>query len=283
MRRFNKKFITTWVFMCAILSASASFAFGYDEGMFAPDKVASLPLAKRGLKIKPTDIYNPATGGLSEAIIRLDTGCTGEFISATGLILTNHHCGFDALVSASSVGKDYGKDGYKADSIKDELPAKGYSISIPIRVEDVTAKITAGADNLTGEARDNAIKTNIASLEKAENEAATAKGNTVRVQAVSNGFFYYLYENKQIKDIRVVYAPSQMIGFYGGDPDNFEWTRHTGDFTFLRAYVAPDGTSAEYSQNNVPFERKRFCDGNGKSRRNDPISRKPICQLCGKS
>ncbi len=257
MTRFDRKFFTSMMLMCAILFTSTSFALGFDEGMYAPDKVVTLPLLKKGLKIKPTDIYNPKTGGISEAVIRLDTGCTGEFISPQGLILTNHHCGFDALVAASAVGKDYGKDGYKSDSIKDELPAKDYSISIPIRTEDVTKAITAGTENLTGEARDQAIKANIANLEKDET-AKIAEGNTIRILPVSNGFFYYLYENKQIKDIRVVYAPPQMIGFYGGDPDNFEWSRHTGDFTFLRAYVAPDGTSADYSPNNVPFKPRKF-------------------------
>lgn len=258
MRFLDKKFLASLLLMFAVCFTSVPFTLAkFDEGMFTPDKLNTLSLEKKGLKIKPSDIYNPAVGGISEAIIRLDTGCTGEFVSPNGLILTNHHCGFDALVSASSVEKDYAKNGYKADSIKDELPAKDYSISIPIRVEDVTAKILAGTENLSGEAKDNAIKANIENLEKTEN-SKVAEGNTVRVQAVSSGYFYYLYENKQIKDIRVTYAPPQNIGFFGGDPDNFEWARHTGDFTFLRAYVAPDGKSAEYSPNNVPFKPRKF-------------------------
>jgi hypothetical protein len=254
----NRKFLTALFLMCAIVFTSTPLTFAnFDEGMFTPDKIATLPLAAKGLKIKPTDIYNPKTGGLSEAVIRLDTGCTGEFVSPNGLILTNHHCGFDALVAASSVGKDYGTDGFKANSMKDELPAKEYAISIPIRVEDVTKKVTAGTESLSGEARDKAIADNVARLE-AEEKNKIPEGNTVRVQAVSNGYFYYLYENKQIRDIRVVYAPPRDIGFFGGDPDNFEWTRHTGDFTFLRAYVAPDGKSADYSPNNVPFKPRKF-------------------------
>lgn len=257
MKYLDRKFLTSSLLMFAICFTSVSFTFArFDEGMFTPDKLDTLSLNKKGLKIKPSEIYNPAVGGISEAIIRLDTGCTGEFVSSNGLILTNHHCAFDGLVTASSVEKDYAKHGYKADSIKDELPAKGFAISIPIRVEDVTAKVLAGTENLNGEARDNAIKTNIENLEKTEN-AKVVEGNTVRVQAVSSGYFYYLYENKQIKDIRIVYAPPQNIGFFGGDPDNFEWARHTGDFTFLRAYVAPDGKSAEYSPNNVPFKPRK--------------------------
>lgn len=258
MKNLDRKFFTSLLLMCAILFTSVSFTFAkFDEGMFTPDKIVNLPLAARGLKIKPSDIYNPQTGGLSEAVVRLDTGCTGEFVSPDGLILTNHHCGLDALVAASTPEKKYGDEGYKANSRADELPAKDYSISIPIRVEDVTKTVLAGTENLSGDVRDKAIQANIANLEKAEN-GKVAQGNTVRVQAVSNGYFYYLYENKQIKDIRVVYAPPQTIGFFGGDPDNFEWTRHTGDFTFLRAYVAPDGKSADYSPNNVPFKPRKF-------------------------
>ncbi len=258
MIRLDSKFFTTLMLLGSIVLTSSSVAFAkVDEGMFTPDKIVSLPLTAKGLKIKPTDIYNPKTGGISEAVIRLDSGCTGEFISPNGLILTNHHCGLDALVAASTTEKKYGDEGYKANSIKEEIPAKDYTISIPIRVEDVTKKILAATENLSGAERDNAIKTNIANLEKSESATIEA-GNTVRVQAVSNGFFYYLYENKQIKDIRIVYAPPQTIGFFGGDPDNFEWTRHTGDFTYLRAYVAPDGKSADYSPTNVPFKPRKF-------------------------
>lgn len=241
----------------SLSTAAPGLAAFFDEGMFTPDQISRLPLARLGLKIKASDIYDPVNGGLSEAIIRLDTGCTGEFISPDGLILTNHHCGFDALVSASTVEKDYGKDGYKADSRMNELPAKGYSISIPKRVQDVTAQIVAGTENMTGDAKTKAITDNIAKLEAGEKSKIPA-GNTVRVQAVSSGYFYYLYEYQQIKDIRVVYAPPRNIGFFGGDPDNFEWTRHTGDFTFLRAYVAPDGSAATYSTNNIPFKPRKF-------------------------
>lgn len=229
----------------------------FDEGMFTPDKIVNLPLMQKGLRIKPTDIYNPKGGGLSEAVVRLATGCSGEFVSPEGLILTNHHCAFDALVAASSVGKDYGNDGYRAMSRNDELSAKGYAIDIPKRTEDITARVLAGTENLAGAEKEAAIKNNIAKIE-AEEKAKIPQGNTIRIQALNNGFFYYLYENQPVKDIRVVYAPPRNIGFFGGDPDNFEWSRHTGDFTFLRAYVAPDGSAAEYSPNNVPFKPKKF-------------------------
>ena len=258
MTRLNKKYFVSLILVFTTIITSLPFTFGrVDEGMYTPDKIKDLSLAKRGLKIKPGDIYDPKNGGISEAIIRLDSGCTGEFISGQGLILTNHHCGYDALVSASTKERNFAEIGFKAQSIKEEIPAKDYSISIPIRVEDVTSKITAGTASLTGAALSQAIAANISNLETEESKRI-AEGNTVSVRAVSNGYFYYLYENKQLKDIRVVYAPPSNIGIFGGDPDNFEWTRHTGDFTFLRAYVSPDAKSAEYSPNNVPFKPRKF-------------------------
>ncbi len=243
----------------AISLSSVAFTFArFDEGMYTPDRIASLTnLKKRGLKIKPEEIYNPAGGGLTDAVIRLSIGCTAEFVSPEGLILTNHHCGFDALVSASTPEKDLVETGFKADNKAGEIPAKGYSVFITQRVEDVTGKIRSGIENLTGDSLAAAIKKNIDDLTASEQAKAPA-GSMIRIQMLNNGYFHYLYQTQQIKDIRVVYAPPRNIGIFGGDPDNFEWTRHTGDFTFLRAYTAPDGSAAEYSPNNVPMKPKKF-------------------------
>lgn len=255
--RIRFRQLTSLLLTLVFISSTVSFSFAKpDEGMYAPEQISKLPLAKRGLKIKPSDIYNPAGNDLSDAVVRLSIGCTAEFVSPKGLILTNHHCGFDALVSASTPGKDYGKDGYRAASMSDELVAKDYQVFVTKRVEDVTAKVTKGTENLSGAELAAAIKKNSDDLQKAEQDKA-GQDTTIRIQGLNSGFFYFLYETMAIKDVRVVYAPPQMIGFYGGDPDNFEWSRHTGDFTFLRAYVAPDGKSAEYSPNNVPFVPKK--------------------------
>src|SRR5688572_14888930 len=250
----KKNTLLSLVLTVAVTVSSFSFALAsVDEGMYTPDKIASLThLKKRGLKISPEEIYNPAGGGLTEAVIRLSIGCTSEFVSPEGLILTNHHCGFDALVSASTPEKDLVETGFKADNKAGEIPAKGYSIFVTQRVEDVTAKITNGTETLAGDALAAAIKKNMEELTKAEQAKAPA-GSMIRIQMLNSGYFYYLYQTQQIKDIRIVYAPPRNIGVFGGDPDNFEWTRHTGDFTFLRAYTAPDGSPAEYS----PRDRKR--------------------------
>ncbi len=256
MKLKNYRFFSL-VMMVAMLLSTSSFALAFDEGMYSPDQIAKLPLGKRGLKIKPTDIYNPAGVGLTDAVIRLSIGCTAEFVSPEGLILTNHHCAFDALVKASSPTNDLVETGFRTDSRSGEINAKDYSIFITNRAEDVTARIKAGTDGLTGEALAAALKKNNDDVLAAE-KAKAKPGAEVRIQMLNNGFFYYLYEQQQIKDVRVVYAPPRNIGVFGGDPDNFEWTRHTGDFTFLRAYTAPDGSSAEYSPNNVPFKPKKF-------------------------
>lgn len=244
--------------LVALVFSTFSFALAsVDEGMFAPGQIAGLPLKKKGLKIKPTDIYNPAGGGLTEAVIRLSIGCTAEFVSPDGLILTNHHCGFDAVSSASTPGNDLVELGFNAGSRAGEIPAKGYSIFITERVDDVTATVRAGTESLSGDALAAALKKNSDDLTAARQKEAPA-GSTVRIQMLNSGYFFYLYQIRQFKDVRVVFAPPRNIGVFGGDPDNFQWTRHTGDFTFLRAYTAPDGTAAEYSANNVPYKPKKY-------------------------
>ncbi len=260
----------SFAMMIAITFSTFSLTLA-DEGMYAPDQIAKLPLRKLGMKIDPKEIYNPGGVGLTDAVIRLSSGCTAEFVSPQGLILTNHHCAFDALVKASKPGTDLVEDGFRTDGRTGEIVAEGYSIFLTNRAEDVTAKIKAGTENLTGDALAAAIKKNTDALQAAEQAKAPA-GSLVRIQALNSGFFYYLYVTTEIKDIRVVYAPPRNIGVFGGDPDNFQWTRHTGDFTFLRAYTAPDGSSAEYSPNNVPYKPKKHLTMNiGGLKENDFI------------
>jgi len=251
----NRNSLISGFLTLAILATSVVPAFAlFDEGMYMPDKIATIrDLKKRGLKLKPEEVYNPAGGGLTDAIIRLSIGCTGEFVSPDGLILTNHHCGFDALVSASTPTNDLVENGFNAQNRAGEIAAKDYSIYITERAEDVTAKINTGGVALTGDALATAIK----NLTEAE-QAKAPKGSVIRIQTLNNGYYHYLFQTRQIKDIRVVFAPPRNIGVFGGDPDNFEWTRHTGDFSILRAYTAPDGTAAEFSPNNVPYKPKRF-------------------------
>jgi hypothetical protein len=226
-----------------------------DEGMFLPDAISTLPLNKRGLKIKPQEIYDPNGVSLKDAIVIVDGG-TGEFVSPDGLLLTNHHVAFDALVSASSVSKNYGETGYAAMSRAEELPAEGYNVTITQELKDVTGEVLAGITDATAAAeRARAIQTKIRSIEATGNEA---EGMRVRVLPMNEGLAYYKFTYLILRDVRVVYAPPDNIGNYGGDDDNFEWPRHCGDFTFMRAYVGRDGKSAAYAPDNVPYKPKKF-------------------------
>lgn len=230
-----------------------------DEGMFLPDAISSLPLdklAKRGLKLKATDLYDPNGVSLKDAVVIVDGG-TGEFVSPEGLLLTNHHVAFDALVTASNTANNYGETGYMAKTRADELPAKGYNVTITQDLKDVTSDILGGVtDTMSPLDRNRAIQTKIQALESAgDNEA---EGISVRVLAMNEGMSYYKFTYLVLPDVRIVYAPPKNIGFYGGDPDNFEWPRHCGDFTFMRAYVGPNGKPAEYSTANVPYKPKKF-------------------------
>ena len=255
-KKFNN--IAAFLMMAAMLFSTVSVAFAApEEGMFTPDQISKLDLQKKGLKIKPSDIYNPNGVDISDAVVRLSIGCTAEFVSPKGLILTNHHCAYDALVSASSTAQNYAQIGYRAAAMANELPAKDYKVFITNRVENVTAKVMKGAENMTGEQYAAKIKENIETLKNQEEAKVDKKTTEILIQPLNDGFYYFLYERMAINDVRVVYAPPREIGIYGGDPDNFQWSRHTGDFTFLRAYVAPDGSPAEYSVNNVPYQPKK--------------------------
>ncbi|HKZ77388.1 MAG TPA: S46 family peptidase [Pyrinomonadaceae bacterium] len=242
-----------------ILVASAPARVFCDEGMFMPDTIDRLPidkLKKRGLQIPVSDIYSPSAVSIKDAVVIVGGG-TGEFVSPEGLLLTNHHVAFDALVAASEPGKDYATNGFSAHSRTDELPARGYTVTITQNLKNVTAEILAGVTNETANAqRTETIQANIQKLETAGTRAA--EGVQVRVVAMNEGLLYYKLTYLVLRDVRIAYAPPKAIGFFGGDPDNFEWPRHCGDFAFMRVYTGPDGKPAPFSPNNVVFKPKKF-------------------------
>jgi hypothetical protein len=230
-----------------------------DEGLFLPDTLSQLPLKKlqqRGLKIPITDIYNPNGPSIKDAVVIVDGG-TGEFLSPEGLMLTNHHVAFDALVAASDPSKDYATNGYLAHNHSEELPAKGYTVQITQELKDVTTDVLSGVTDATAAPdRATAILTRTRALVAAN--AKPAEGITANVLPLNEGLSYYLFTYLTLRDVRIVYAPPKNIGFFGGDTDNFEWPRHDGDFTFMRAYVGQDGKPAEYATGNVPYKPKKF-------------------------
>ena len=228
-----------------------------DEGMFMPDKLNQLPLKKlqqRGLKIPISDIFNPNGPSIKDAVVIVDGG-TGEFLSAEGLMLTNHHVAFDALVAASDSSKDYATKGDLAHNHGEELPAKGYTVQITQELKDVTSEVLSGIGDAAAD-RNAAIQAKVRTVETGN--AKPAEGITARVLPLNEGLSYYLFTYLTLRDVRIIYAPPKNIGFFGGDPDNFEWPRHDGDFTFMRVYVGPDGKPADFSASNVPYKPKKF-------------------------
>ncbi|WP_293946101.1 MULTISPECIES: S46 family peptidase [unclassified Sphingobacterium] len=226
-----------------------------DEGMYPLSDLNRAGLKKAGLKISEKDIYNPGQVGLVDALVQV-SGCTGSFVSNRGLIITNHHCAFSAVQLASTAINNYLKNGFVAQNQEQEIEAKGLKIRITDSYEDVSAKILNAVANISDPVeRINTIKRKQEELVKqAEKEDPTIKAE---VSEMFIGKSYVLFRYKTIEDVRLVYIPRQNIGEFGGETDNWVWPRHTGDYSFLRAYVGKDGKSAPYSQDNVPYQPKK--------------------------
>ncbi len=238
------------------------------EGMYPLSELEKLDFAKLGFEIPLEEIYNPDGVSLIDALVKIN-GCTGSFVSPNGLILTNHHCAFAAIKNASSVENNYLENGFYAATRSDEYPAKGYTCRITASYEDVSEKVLAALEGIDDYAeRTKALKK--IKRELAEKASDKQKSIEAEVSEMFPGKTYVLFKYKVIKDVRLVYAPPRAIGEFGGESDNWIWPRHSGDFAIMRAYVAPDGSSAEYSEKNVPYEPKKFLKINsGGVREND--------------
>jgi len=239
------------------------FIYGWaaaDEGMWLPSLIHKLNISdmqRMGLGLSAEQIYSINNSSLKDAVVALDRGsCTAELVSKDGLLLTNHHCGFGEIQSHSSVEHDYLQDGFWAMSRKEELPNPGKSVTFLISVEDVTSKVLAEVTDATSEdERIRIVRKASAELEK------NAKGDT-HYETYVRSFFaanrYYLFVTETFKDIRLVGAPPQALGKFGGDTDNWMWPRHTNDFSMFRIYCGPDGKPADFSPENIPYQPKHF-------------------------
>ncbi len=240
-----------------MLSLSAALTVSADEGMWPLYDLEKLPwgyLKARGLELEPEQIYNPEGGGIADAVIRL--GATASFVSPDGLILTNHHVAYGAIQRQSSLDQNYLRDGYYAPTRDKEIRAIGSEARVTLSIDDVTDRVQAATrSDMSDLERHNAIERVIKEIVA---EAESGRDVHCSVAAMHGGLAYKLYTFFEIKDIRIVYAPPLSIGKFGGEIDNWMWPRHTGDFAFFRAYVAPDGSSAEYSEDNVPYHPKVF-------------------------
>lgn len=227
-----------------------------EEGMWLLDTLKPLKLEEKGLQISTDEIWNSEDGGISSAVISLG-GCTAAFVSDNGLIATNHHCAFGAIQRNSTGERNLLQNGFLAKSLQDELPTFGTNVYILQSFEDVTGKVLQGTlAKMTPKQRHDKIEANEKKIiDQAEKDDPNISANVV---AMNGGMWYVLFKSLRIKDVRLVYAPPQSIGKFGGDIDNFEWPRHTGDYSFLRAYVGPDGKSADPAPENVPYQPQKW-------------------------
>jgi hypothetical protein len=209
-----------------------------------------------GMKISADDIYSVNNSSLKDAVPHFDGGCTAEMISPKGLLLTNHHCGYDNIQSHSTVEHDYLTDGFWAYKMEDELPNKDLTVTFIIKIEDVTTKIFEGVLNLPTESdKQKKIQQNIAALNKSYTRETWQE---TMIRAFYDGNQYLLFVTETFKDVRLVGAPPSSIGKFGSDTDNWVWPRHTGDFSLFRIYADKNNRPAEYSKDNVPYTPKHF-------------------------
>jgi hypothetical protein len=248
-----KKYIYLFFLLTVFLVLSPLSA---DEGMLPLSELNKLDMKAIGFRIDSNELYNPNGVSLIDGIINLG-GCTASFVSPDGLILTNYHCAFGAIQAETTTEKDYMKDGFFAPERSAEVPAKRYTVRLIDSYKDVSREVLSVVrKNMTHGQRTKAIEEKmnriIVDVEKKN------PGKRAEVAEMFRGKTYVLFIYNYIKDIRLVYAPPRSIGEYGGEEDNWMWPRHTGDFAFMRAYVAPDGSCAEYSPDNVPFHPKKY-------------------------
>jgi hypothetical protein len=213
-------------------------------------------MQKAGCKLSAEQLYSVNSSSLKDAIVSFGGFCTGEIISGEGLILTNHHCGYDAIQSHSSVEKNYLRDGFWAYSKDQELPNPGLFVRFLVRMEDVSQRVLSKMnDNMSEADRKKAAD---AEMKIIREEATKGTGFDAEVKPYFDGNEYYLCVYETYRDVRLVGTPPESVGKFGGDTDNWMWPRHTGDFSMFRVYMGKDGKPAAYSKDNVPLKPKHF-------------------------
>ncbi len=249
MKRF---FVTT------LLSGLFCFKTFAEEGMWLPQLLQVLNeknMKKQGMKISAADIYNINKASLKDAIVSFGGFCTAEVISDKGLLLTNHHCGFDAIQNHSSVTNNYIQNGFWAYNYGQELENKGLFATFIIRIEEVTKQVLENVTSTLSESeRQSQVDKNINQLKKDFKKEAF---EDLLVRPFFDGNKYFLFVTKTFKDVRLVGAPPSSIGNFGKDTDNWMWPRHTGDFSMFRIYADKDNNPAAFSPDNVPYKPKR--------------------------
>ncbi|MHC8948085.1 S46 family peptidase [Sphingobacterium hungaricum] len=240
------------VLLCAV--SISAFA---DEGMWFLmhlKKLNEADMQKKGLKLTAEEIYSINNSSLKDAIVQFNGGCTAEIVSGNGLVFTNHHCGYGAIAELSTPENDHLTDGFWAKSLSEELKPKSLFVRFFVRMDDVSKRILGLVnDSMSEKEREKIINQEIAKIEKENNEGGKY---VVSVKSFYNGNEYYYFVYQDYTDVRLVGTPPSSIGKFGGDTDNWEWPRHTGDFSIFRVYADQNGNPAPYSTANVPLKPK---------------------------
>ncbi|MBK8881423.1 MAG: S46 family peptidase [Bacteroidales bacterium] len=242
-----------------VLLLGFGFRVKADEGMWLLPLIEKLNMGKMtqmGLKLSSEDIYSLNKACLKDAIVIFGGGCTGEIVSSQGLILTNHHCGYGSIQSHSTVDHDYLRDGFWAKKMEEELPNPNLSVTFLVKIEDVTSQVLAEVKDGMSETERNAAISE--ARQKIENSAAEGNSYRTLVASFYGGNYFYLLVYEKYSDVRLVGAPPSSIGKFGSDTDNWEWPRHTGDFSVFRVYTGTDGKPAAYSKENIPMKPKYY-------------------------
>lgn len=227
-----------------------------DEGMWLPMLLGEqvyADMVKKGLKVSKEQLYSMNQACIKDAIIIFGGGCTGEIVSKEGLIFTNHHCGYNAIAAASSVEHNYLRDGFWSKSKAEEIYAPGVNAQFLIKILDVTDKVNEKIKNIPANELTQKLPAILTEMGNKETEGTSYEGR-VSSMFKANQFLLFVYE--RYKDVRLVGTPPESIGKFGGDTDNWEWPRHTGDFSIFRVYTNKEGKAAEYAADNVPLKSK---------------------------
>jgi len=229
------------------------------EGMWLPQLLKALnegEMQTMGMKLTAEQIYSVNQGSLKDAIVHFGGFCTSEVISPNGLILTNHHCGYSQIQSHTTLDKNYLRDGFWAKNYNEELTNPGLFARFIVRIDDVTEQVLADVkDGISNDARQAIINKNIAAL---TDKTELGPFEELMVRPFYHGNQYFSFTTVTYNDVRLVGAPPEMIGKFGADTDNWEWPRHTGDFSLFRIYSGPNNEPAEFSANNKPYQPKHF-------------------------
>lgn len=250
-----KKYVNVIIFFCLI---NLNFIKA-EEGMWLLPLLEKLnidKMQKSGCKLSADEIYNVNKSSLKDAVVMFGRWCTGVVISDKGLLLTNHHCGYNQIQDHSTIENNILENGFWAKSFDEEIPNPGLTVSFMVRMEDVTDKILPYIERETDIIKRNYIKDSISKIIIDTAVRNTHYEGVVESYFAGNQYFLIIYET--FKDIRLVATPPASIGKFGDETDNWMWPRHTGDFCFFRIYADSSGKPANYSPNNIPYRPKHY-------------------------